>query len=172
MGPGLHPQYTRADFGQEAVGGPSNSTSTTQRRRTRNASMRSEPNDMQEPNDAQERMQLSQAGRVKLTECFRCGRIGHIRAGCSAKTHINGRHQSLRRKTKVLEFSRTKKKRPHKMCHWTRNWIKWETQKLTGNVVNFHCVLNQHLENLFESFIQLISFCNSCFSPVSSRIVS
>ena len=29
--PGLHPQYTRADFGQEAVGGPNNSTSPTQR---------------------------------------------------------------------------------------------------------------------------------------------
>ena len=55
MGPGLHPQHTRADFGQEAVGGPSNSTSTTQRRRTCNASMRTEPNDVQEPNDAQER---------------------------------------------------------------------------------------------------------------------
>ena len=24
-------------------------------------------------------------------ECFRCGRIGHIRADCRAKTHINGR---------------------------------------------------------------------------------
>ena len=60
MGPGLHPQYTRADFGQEAVGGPSNSTSTTQRRRTRNASMRTELNDVQESNDAQERAQLSQ----------------------------------------------------------------------------------------------------------------
>ena len=24
VGPGLHPQYTRADFGQEAVGGPNN----------------------------------------------------------------------------------------------------------------------------------------------------
>ena len=23
-------------------------------------------------------------------ECFRCGRIGHIRADCRAKTHING----------------------------------------------------------------------------------
>ena len=23
-------------------------------------------------------------------ECFRCGRIGHIRADCRAKTHLNG----------------------------------------------------------------------------------
>ena len=36
MGPGLHPQYTRADFGQEAVGGLSSSRaqSTTGRRAT------------------------------------------------------------------------------------------------------------------------------------------
>ena len=59
MGPGLHPQYTRADFGQEAVGGPNNSTSTTQRRQVHNASMKTELNDVQEPNDAQEIAQLS-----------------------------------------------------------------------------------------------------------------
>ena len=72
MGPGLHPQYTRADFGQESVGGPSNSTSTTQRRRTRNASMRTEPNDVQEPNDAQERAQLSQTrmGKTRIRNAF------------------------------------------------------------------------------------------------------
>ena len=29
-------------------------------------------------------------GRVKLKECFRSGCIGHIRAGCRAKTHTNG----------------------------------------------------------------------------------
>ena len=28
-------------------------------------------------------------GRVKLTECFRCRRIVHIRADCRAKPHIN-----------------------------------------------------------------------------------
>ena len=66
MGPGLHPQYTRADFGQEAVGGPSNSTSTTQRRRTHNVSMRTEPNDVQEPNDEEERAQLPQMNTETL----------------------------------------------------------------------------------------------------------
>ena len=66
MGPGLHPQYTRADFGQEAVGGPSNSTSTTQRRQVQNASMRTEPNDIQEPNDAQEIAQLSHGSGAKF----------------------------------------------------------------------------------------------------------
>ena len=58
MGSGLHPKYTRADFGQEAVGGPNNSTSPTQHRQvwnvaqtntqrkesSLNTSVRSEPN--------------------------------------------------------------------------------------------------------------------------------
>ena len=51
-------------------------------------------------------------------ECFRCGRIGHIRADCRAKTHVNGGPQNLRRKGKVSEILRTKKQKPHKMCHW------------------------------------------------------
>ena len=39
---------------------------------------------------------------------------------------------------------------------------------------NFHCELIQHPENLlsFESFIQLISFCESYILPISSKIVS
>ena len=39
-------------------------------------------------------------GRVKLTECFFCGRIGHIRADCRAKTHINGGHAKSAPKAK------------------------------------------------------------------------
>ena len=35
LGPGQHPQYTRADFGQEAVGGSTTTTRTRKRRRTR-----------------------------------------------------------------------------------------------------------------------------------------
>ena len=35
--------------------------------------------------------QVKAKGKGKTDrECFRCGRIGHIRAGCRAKTHING----------------------------------------------------------------------------------
>ena len=37
------------------------------------------------------------------------------------------KHEQSERQ-KVLEFARTKKLRPHKMCHWTRNWMKWERQ--------------------------------------------
>ena len=37
---------------------------------------------------------------------------------------------------------------------------------------NFHCELIQHPENLLNPFMHLISFCNSCILPVSSRIVS
>ena len=78
MGPGLHPQYTRADFGQEAVGGPNNSTSPTQGRQSversagkckessLNTSMRTEPNDVQEPNDAQETAQLTHGSGAEL----------------------------------------------------------------------------------------------------------
>ena len=47
-------------------------------------------------------------------ECFRCGRICHIRADYRAKTHI----KNLRPQGKVLEIARTKKQRPHKMCDW------------------------------------------------------
>ena len=39
MGPGLHPQYTRADFGQEAVGGLSKFTSPINHKKTRNSHM-------------------------------------------------------------------------------------------------------------------------------------
>ena len=49
-------------------------------------------------------------------ERFRCG--CHIRADCRARTHINGEHPNLRPKGKMLEIVRTKKQRPHKMCHW------------------------------------------------------
>ena len=66
LGGGPHgwvPAYTHSTPVLTSVrrlwGGPSNSTSTAQRRRTRNASMRTEPNDVQEPNEAQERAQLS-----------------------------------------------------------------------------------------------------------------
>ena len=58
-------------------------------------------------------------GKVKTDrECFRCRRIGHIRADCRAKTHINGGPQNLRTKWRVSEIARMKKQRPHKMCHW------------------------------------------------------
>ena len=42
MGPGLHPQYTRADFGQEAVGGLSSSRAQSTTRKTRNSHMEAE----------------------------------------------------------------------------------------------------------------------------------
>ena len=51
-------------------------------------------------------------------ECFRCGRIGHIRADCKAKTHINGGPQHLRPMGRMLEIARMKKQRLRKMCHW------------------------------------------------------
>ena len=42
-------------------------------------------------------------------ECFRCGRIGHIRADHRAKTHIGGGPPKIgARGGKVLEISRTK----------------------------------------------------------------
>ena len=41
-------------------------------------------------------------GRVKLTECSRCGRIGHIRAECRAKTNINGGPPELCAQTKSV----------------------------------------------------------------------
>ena len=41
-------------------------------------------------------------GRVKLTESFRCGRIGHIRADCRAKPHINGRVPNFAPKRKSV----------------------------------------------------------------------
>ena len=45
----------------------------------------------------------------------------------------------------------------------------------TGRLVTWEFPLRmliQHPENLFESIIQLISFCKSCILPVSSKIVS
>ena len=48
VGPGLHPQYTRADYGQEAVGGPKNSTTAVQ------VNVQHK-HDVQEPNDAPDR---------------------------------------------------------------------------------------------------------------------
>ena len=51
-------------------------------------------------------------------ECFRCRRIGHIRADCRAKTHVNGGPPKIcAQKGRVSEIVRTKKQRPHKMCH-------------------------------------------------------
>ena len=38
-------------------------------------------------------------------ECFRCGRIGHVRADCTAKTRINGDTRNLHPKEKVLEVA-------------------------------------------------------------------
>ena len=35
-------------------------------------------------------------------ECFRCGRIGHIRADCRAKTHVNRRHPKSASKGKSV----------------------------------------------------------------------
>ena len=40
-------------------------------------------------------------GRVKPTMIFAVGRIGHIRADCRAKTHLNGGHRNLHPKEKV-----------------------------------------------------------------------
>ena len=68
MGPGLHPQYTRAQFNWGGCGWPkqlheperSTDKCGTQRRRTRKASMKTEPNDVQEPNDEEEGAQLPQ----------------------------------------------------------------------------------------------------------------
>ena len=57
VGPGLHPQYTRAWYAWEAVGGPSNSTSRNTAQTSvehsadehvRDTSMRTEPNDTKE----------------------------------------------------------------------------------------------------------------------------
>ena len=49
-------------------------------------------------------------------ECFRCGRTGHMRADCKAKTHINGRN--LHPGENVLDVERKKIPKHHKMCHW------------------------------------------------------
>ena len=48
---------------------------------------------------------------------------------------------------------------------WAKTLVDWQR----GIV---HCVLIQHLKKSLESFIQLISCCNSWILPVSSRIVS
>ena len=48
-------------------------------------------------------------------ECFRCGRIGHIRADCRAKTRVNAGPTKSAPKGKGV--GRCEKK-IHKMCHW------------------------------------------------------
>ena len=50
-------------------------------------------------------------------EGFRCGRIGHIRADCRAKTHLNGGLRNLHTKEKVLEVARKKSQKHLNMCH-------------------------------------------------------
>ena len=58
-------------------------------------------------------------GKGKIDkECFRCGRIGHIRADCRAKTNINGGTPKSAPKGKMSEIGRTKKQKSNKMCHW------------------------------------------------------
>ena len=58
-------------------------------------------------------------GKGKIDrECYRCGRIGHIRADCRAKTHINGGPRNSHPKEKVLEVARKKNQKHRNMCHW------------------------------------------------------
>ena len=51
-------------------------------------------------------------------ECFRCGRIGHIRADCRAKTLLNGGPRNLHPKEKELKIARKKSKKHRKTCRW------------------------------------------------------
>ena len=51
-------------------------------------------------------------------ECFRCGRIGHIRADCRTKTHRNGGPPKSAPRGKVLEVASIKSQRHHKMYRW------------------------------------------------------
>ena len=53
--------------------------------------------------------------------------------------------------------------------HSTKTWMRWERNWLTGNV---GMSTAYWFSISLESFIQLMSFCNSWILPVSSRIVS
>ena len=46
-------------------------------------------------------------------ERFHCGRIGHIRADCRARTHVNGGPRTSAPKEKVLEVERKKSQKHH-----------------------------------------------------------
>ena len=50
-------------------------------------------------------------------KCFRCGRIGHMRADCNAKTHVNGGPPKSAPKLRIVgNCEEEKSKKSCKMC--------------------------------------------------------
>ena len=78
-------------------------------------------------------------------ECTQCGRVGHIRADCRDKTHVNGEDlRNLRPREKVLEIVRKKSTNHRKMCHWALLiWVLFEVLSDHGETIEDDVVVDE-----------------------------